>query len=142
MRQPGNLAARIVLMNDVLLASPHQFRLCALHRLDRGVAIALRDRFLDDPDRAAHQGAPRPVDGGPAGNLACRFLGGCRIGHGLEVSFGSALARGQPVAGHSIARMSLNVFSGVLENAGLKLCEGPSSKNSGGRITPPPSAVL
>jgi hypothetical protein len=86
MRQPGNLAARIVLMNDVLLASPHQFRLCALHRLDRSVAIALRDCFLDDPDRAAHQGAPRPVDGGPAGNLACRFLGGGRIGHGLEVS--------------------------------------------------------
>ena len=102
MRQPGNLAARIIIMDDVSLASPHQFRLCALHRLDRGVAITLRDRFLDDPDRAAHQGAPRPVDGGPAGNLACRFLGGGRIGHCLEVSFGSAPARGQPVAGHSM----------------------------------------
>lgn len=90
MRQPRNLAARIILMNDVLLAGSHQLRFRALHRLDRGVTIALRDSFLDDPDRAAHQGAPRSVDGGPAGNLACRFLGGGRIGHGLNESFGGA----------------------------------------------------
>lgn len=46
------------------------------------------------------------------------------------------------MAGHSIARMSLNVFSGVPENAVLETCEGPFSKDIGGRITPPPSAVL
>src|SRR3569623_637938 len=92
-RQPRDLAARIVLVNDILLAGPHQLRLCALHRLDRGVTIALRDRFLDDPDRAAHHGPSRLVDGGAAGNLACRLLGGGRIGHGLDVSFGSVPPR-------------------------------------------------
>ena len=93
MRQPRDFAARSILVNDVLLASPHQLRLCSLHCLDRGVAVALRDRFLDDPDRATHQGPSRLVDGGAAGNLACRFPGGGRIGHGLEVSFGSVQQR-------------------------------------------------
>ena len=86
MRQPRNLAARIILMNDVLLAGSHQLRFRALHRLDRGVTIALRDRFLDDPDRF-------PV-----------FL--------------------KMPSSESTPR------------------EGSFSKNSGGRIVPPPSAVL
>lgn len=121
MREARDLAARTVLVNDVSLTCPHQLRLGALHRLDRGIAIAFGNRFLNDPDRAAHQSPSRLVDGGASGNLARRFLGGGRIGHGLDVSFGSVSPR-EPAgcAGHVIARVSLNVFPVVPENATLE----------------------
>ena len=75
MREPRNLSARIVLMDDAALRRLHQLGLGALHRLQRRLAVAALDRFLDGADRAAQLGAPRLVDDGAAGNLAGRFLG-------------------------------------------------------------------
>src|SRR5471030_2082841 len=84
MREPRDLAARIVLVDDVALRCLHQFRLRAGHRLQRCIAVAALDRLFDDTNRAAHLGAARLVDDGTAGNLARRLLGGSRIGHGLK----------------------------------------------------------
>src|ERR1019366_5824765 len=81
MREPRDLPARIVLVNDIALGCLHQLRLGARHRFQRGIAVAALDRLFDDADRAAHLGAARLVDDGAAGNLACRLLGGSRIGH-------------------------------------------------------------
>src|SRR6185295_9871968 len=65
-RQPRNLSACIVLVDDAALRSLHQFRFCNRHRLQRGLAVAVPDRFLDGADRAAHLGAARFVDDGAA----------------------------------------------------------------------------
>lgn len=82
-REPRDFAAGCVLVNDVALSGLHQLRLGGGHRLDGGVAITLGDRFFDHANCAAHLGAPRFVDEGATGNLACRLLGGGRIGHAL-----------------------------------------------------------
>ena len=84
MREPRNLPARIVLVNDVALRCLHQFGLRLRHRLQRRVAVAALDRFFDGADRAAQLGPARLVDDGAAGNLAGRLLGGSRIGHLLK----------------------------------------------------------
>jgi hypothetical protein len=84
MREPRNLSARIVLVNDVALRCLHQFRFRARHRLQRRIAVAALDRFFDGANRAAHLGATRLVDDGAAGNLAGRLFGGSCIGHVLK----------------------------------------------------------
>ncbi len=71
-------------MDDAALRRLHQFRLGARHRLQRRVAVAALDRFLDGADRAAELGPARLVDDGAAGNLAGRLFGGSRIGHLLK----------------------------------------------------------
>ena len=82
--QALNLPARIVLVNDIPLRSLHQFGFRARHRLQRCIAVAALDRFLDGANRATHLGAARLVDDGAAGNLAGRLLGGGGIGHVLN----------------------------------------------------------
>lgn len=82
-REPRDFAAGGVLVNDVALRGLHQLGLGSRHRLDGSVAVTLGERLFDHADRAAHLGAPRFVDEGAAGNLACRLLGGGRIGHAL-----------------------------------------------------------
>jgi hypothetical protein len=84
MRQPRDLSARIVLVNDVALGCLHQLRFRVRHRLQRRIAVAALDRFFDNADRASHLGAARLVDDGAAGNLARRLFGGGRIGHVLK----------------------------------------------------------
>src|SRR3982074_1215164 len=84
MREPRDLSARIVLVNDVALRCLHEFWFSARHRLQRRIAVAALDRLFDNADRAAHLGAARLVDDGAAGNLARRLLGGSRIGHVLK----------------------------------------------------------
>jgi len=84
MREPRDLSARIVLVNDVSLRCLHQFRLRARHCLQRRIAVAALDRLFDNANRAAHLGAARLVDDGAAGNLARRLLGGSSIGHVLK----------------------------------------------------------
>src|ERR1700759_3851548 len=84
MREPRDLSARIILVNDIALRCLHQLGLRARHCLDRGVAVAALDRLFDDANRAAHLGPARLVDDGAAGNLARRLLGGSRIGHVLK----------------------------------------------------------
>src|SRR6202795_4433413 len=84
MREPRDLSARIVLVNDVALRCLHEFRFRARHCLQRRIAVTALDRLFDNADRAAHLGAARLVDNGAAGNLARRLLGGSRIGHGLK----------------------------------------------------------
>src|ERR1700704_830497 len=84
MREPRDLSARIVLVNDVALGCLHEFRLGARHCLQRCIAVAALDRLFDGADRAAHLGATRLVDNGAAGNLARRLLGGRSIGHVLK----------------------------------------------------------
>src|SRR3989442_1356132 len=78
MREPRNLPARVVLVNDVALRCLHQFGLRLRHRLQRRVAVAALDRFFDGADRTAQLGPARLVDDGAAGNLAGRLLGGSR----------------------------------------------------------------
>jgi len=73
--QPGDLAARSILMDHVLLRGSHQLRLRFLQRCDGGGAVALLDRFLDAAHRTAHTGAARLVDGGAASDLAGRLAG-------------------------------------------------------------------
>src|SRR5215813_10409513 len=85
MGEPRYLPARIVLVNDVALRRSHQLGFGARHRLQRSIAVAAIDRFLDGADGTAHLGAARLVDHGAAGNLARRFLGGSRIGHRLKI---------------------------------------------------------
>src|SRR5579871_2159284 len=84
MREPRDLAARGVLVNDVALGCAHQLGLCARHGLDRGIAVAAIDRVLDAADSATHLRAARLVDRSAAGNLARRFLGGSGVGHRLK----------------------------------------------------------
>src|SRR5882724_6377108 len=84
MRQPRDLSARIVLVDDVALRCLHELGFCARHRLQRCIAIAILDRFFDGSNRAAHLGAAGLVDDSAASNLACRLLGGSRIGHVLK----------------------------------------------------------
>ena len=84
MREPRNLSACIVLVNDLALRRPHEFWLGARHRLQGCITIATLDRLFDGSHRTAHLGAAGFVDDGAAGNLARRLLGGSRIGHFLN----------------------------------------------------------
>ena len=84
MREPRNLSACIVLVNDLALRRPHEFRLGARHRLQGCITIAALDPLFDGSHGAAHLGAAGFVDDGAAGNLARRLLGGSRIGHFLN----------------------------------------------------------
>ena len=84
MREARDLAARVVLVNDVALRCLHQFWFRTGHGLERRSTVAACDGFLDEADRSAHLGAARFVDDGAAGNLARRLLGGSGIGHGLN----------------------------------------------------------
>jgi len=84
MRQPRNLPARIVLVNDVALRCLHEFGFRMRHRLQCRVAVAALDRFFDVSNRATHLGAARLIDNGAASNLAGRLLGGSGIGHVLK----------------------------------------------------------
>src|SRR6267154_1043062 len=84
MREPRDLSARIVLVDDVALRGLHQFRFRARHRLQRRLAVAAFDRLFDDANRAAHLGTTGLVDNGAAGNLARRLLGGGGIGHAFK----------------------------------------------------------
>src|SRR6266850_8551661 len=84
MRQPRDLSACIVLVNDIALRCLHEFRLGARHCLQRRIAVAALDRLFHSADRAAHLGTARLVDNGAAGNLARRLLGGTSIGHALK----------------------------------------------------------
>src|ERR1700744_4618360 len=84
MRQPRNLPARIVLVNDIALCRLHEFRLRTRHSLQRRVAVAALDRIFNRTNRATHLGAARLIDNGAAGNLAGRLLGGSSIGHVLK----------------------------------------------------------
>ena len=84
MREPRDLSARIVFVNDVALRCLHQFGLRVRHRFERCSPVAALDRLFDRSYRAAHLGAARLVDDGAAGNLARRLLGGSGIGHILN----------------------------------------------------------
>jgi hypothetical protein len=113
MREPRDLSARIVLVNDIALRCLHQLRFRARHRLQRCSAVAAFDGFFDSANRAAHLGAARLVDDGAAGDLARRLLGGSRIGHILK--YPSAVTDREVVglerAGRSNARSTLVLFS-------------------------------
>src|ERR1700722_4105144 len=84
MRQPRNLPARIVLVDDIALCRLHELRLRTRHRLQRRVAITALDRIFDRANRATHLCAARLIDDSAAGNLAGRLLGGGSIGHVLK----------------------------------------------------------
>jgi len=84
MREPRDLSARIVFVNNIALRRLHQLRLRIRHRLQRGIAVAILDGLFDRSYRAAHLGAARLVDNGAAGDLARRLLGGGSIGHVLK----------------------------------------------------------
>ena len=84
MREPRDLSAGIVLMDDVALGGLHEFRFRARHRLQRRIAVAALDRLFDNADSAAHLGATRLVDNGAAGNLARRLLGRGGVGHAFK----------------------------------------------------------
>jgi len=116
-RQARYLPARIVLVNDIPLRSLHQFGFRARHRLQRCIAVAALDRFLDGANRATHLGAARFVDDGAAGNLAGRLLGGSGIGHVLNYP-SAVIARvvGLERAGRSNCVIDAGcIFQGVLE---------------------------
>src|SRR5258706_16186220 len=81
MREPRDLSARIVLVDNITLRCLHEFRFGARHCLQRRIAVAALDRLFDNADCAAHLGTARLVDNGAAGNLARRLLGGGSIGH-------------------------------------------------------------
>jgi len=83
-RQARYLPARIVLVNDIALRGLHQFWFRAHHRLQRRIAVAILDGFLDGTNRATHLGTARLIDDGAAGNLAGRLFGGSGIGHVLN----------------------------------------------------------
>ena len=103
-------------MNDVPLGGLHQFRFRVLHRLERRLAIAALDRFLDGADCATHLRAARLVDDGAAGNLAGRLFGGRGIGHVLNYP-SAVIARvvGLERAGRSNCVIDAGgVFQGVL----------------------------
>ena len=115
-RQARHLPARIVLVNDVALRGLHQFRFRVLHRLERRLAIAALDRFLDGADGATHLRAARLVDDSAAGNLAGRLFGGSGIGHVLNYP-SAVIARvvGLERAGRSNCVIDAGgVFQGVL----------------------------
>lgn len=82
--EPRDFAAGVVLVDDVALRGTHQSGLGIRHRLQGSGAVAGLDGFLDGADGTAHLGAARLVDGGAAGDLARRFLGGSGVGHGLK----------------------------------------------------------
>ena len=115
-RQARYLPARIVLVNDIPLRSLHQFGFRARHRLQRCIAVAALDRFLDGANRATHLGAARFVDDG-AGNLAGRLFGGRGIGHVLNYpSAVIALLVGLERAGRSNCVIDAGcIFQGVLD---------------------------
>jgi len=151
-RQAGHLPARIVPVNDVALRGLHQFRFRALHRFQRGIAIAALDRFLDGADRATHLGATRLVDDGAAGNLAGRLLGGSGIGHVLNYP-SAVIARvvGLERAGRSNCVIAGCRFQGVLKQAVLEdAMDGRQNAPEGGAaqrtaaagLRPPPLGVL
>src|SRR5260221_6987469 len=81
MREPRDLSARIVFVDDVALRRLHQFRFRTCHCLQRRFAVAALDRLFDNADCAAHLGTARLVDNGAAGNLSRRLLCGGSIWH-------------------------------------------------------------
>jgi hypothetical protein len=144
-RQARHLPARVVLVNDVALRRTHQLGLGAGHRLQRRVAVAALDRFLDVADGAAHLGAARLVDHGAAGDLAGRLLGGSRVGHRLK----NPLAE---TAGVQLRTIMLSHVTGagcVSERlrdavAASNLREGPehAQRNAAAGLRPPPLPPL
>jgi len=114
MREPRDLSACIVLVNNIALCCLHEFRLGARHCLQRRVAVAALDRLFDNADRAAHLGAARLVDNGAAGNLARRLLGGSCIGHVLKYPSGDRSLNGRASARRTFNRM---IDAGVLFDA-------------------------
>src|ERR1700730_13629229 len=148
MREPRDLSARIVLVNDVALRCLHQFRLRARHCLQCRIAVTALDRLFDNADRAAHLGAARLVDNGAAGNLVCRLLGGSSIGHVLK--YPSAVT-GRYVVGLSAPAVEPRdrrwcVFPVFCENATLwkRICshEGVAQSTAAAGLRPPPLPVL
>ena len=85
MRQPRNLSAGIVLVNDVALRRLHQFRLSTRHRLEGPITVAALDRFLDGSHRTTHLGPARLIDDSTAGDLSRGLPGGSGVGHILKI---------------------------------------------------------
>ena|SRR5689334_5038413 len=90
LRKSRDLAARVVLMNDVKLRGAHQLRFGARHRLQRRITVAALDRVFNATDGAAHLGATRLVDRGATDDLARRLLGRGGVGHGLKYPCGDS----------------------------------------------------
>src|SRR5262245_63244630 len=80
-REPRHLAAGGVTVDLAFARGLHELRLSALHCLQRLVAVAGCNRFLNLAHRAADAGAPCLVDLGAAGDLAGGFACGTRVGH-------------------------------------------------------------
>src|SRR6266436_4715805 len=146
MREPRDLPARIVLMNDVALRCLHQFRLGVRHRLQCRGAVAALDRLFDQADGATHLGAARFVDRSAPSNLARRLLGGSGIGHSLKYPSGGArslLVRPKR-AGRSILRSTLVVLERVPEDAiaGPRAQSAAPQRTAAAGLRPPPLAPL
>src|SRR2546426_7950531 len=88
MREPRDLSARIVLVNDIALRCLHEFRFGGLHCLQRRIAVAALDRLFDNADRAVHLGAARLVGNGAAGALSPPPLRCSMIFRARSLSFG------------------------------------------------------
>src|SRR6478735_6258974 len=115
MRQARDLTVRIVAVDDVVLRRLHQFRLGALHRRGRRIAIAAVDRFLDGAHRTAQLGPARLVDDGAAGNLAGRLLGGSGIGHLFKYPYEVPTAAGRALLPRrSNLAIDADLCSGIL----------------------------
>src|SRR3979490_2210650 len=111
------------------------------HRLQRCIAVAALDGFLDGANRATPLGAARLVDDGAAGNLTGRLFGGSGIGHVLNYpSADIAQVVGLERAGRSNCVIDAGCISKMLwRRPGPKSQILPSrrcSKNSGGGIAP------
>src|SRR5690606_11042747 len=74
-RQPRDLAARGVLVEDAPAHAAHDLRLCGAQLLLRGRGVARGDRFLDLADEGADTRAARLVHGRAAQGLARAFAG-------------------------------------------------------------------
>ena len=117
MREPRDLSARIVLVDDVALRGLHEFRFRTRHRLQRRIAVAALDRLFDNANRAAHLGTAGLVDNGAAGNLARRLLGGSRIGHVLKYPSAVTVAAGRAWTRRLFSRViDAGVFPGIPED--------------------------
>src|ERR1700730_15200973 len=148
MREPRDLSARIVLVNDVALRCLHQFRLRERLWLQCRAAVPALDPLFETADTAAHLGAARLVDNGAAGNLARRLLGGSSIGHVLK--YPSAVT-GRGWSGLSAPAVQprdrrYRVFRVFRESASLwkPICShhGAAQRTAAAGLRPPPFAPL
>src|SRR5258707_8662539 len=146
MREPRDLWARIVLVNNVALRCLHEFRFGAHYCLQRCIAVSALDRLFDNADRAAHLGAARLVDNGAAGNLARRLLGGSRIGHVLKYPSGDRVAKWSSFSAPDVQphdrRWCVVLCPLSMPDRGKHIClrDGAAQRTAAAGFRPPPLA--